>query len=264
MNTLTSTILANHSRISVKEAHKQGSIIPYEGGKTQRIVNKSIPSIEMTIEYAGLTISQFEVLRGAYESNHSNTFIVDADDIHDLRPDVMGINSSVWAFKDFKFKGKAPSVFNGTITLVSSVFFNYSRYQDHFSQSSTYTPVVTLDSSFDVMCASANPYEIEYSYSSNSMFSNIGKSVRHIKDRGGLKKVWRMKWLLQESDFLELLKFYRMKAGILGEFGVRALGSPSLGTSTVRHTSHFLQDSFKYDRQLGNIYKCRIDIVEVV
>lgn len=225
MNNLTSTILSNHSNLQVEEWTKQGSPVLFNSGKNQRFITSSIPAIEMQITYKNLTFSQYATLRDSYEANHSNTFIVDADDIHDLRPDVMGINSSVWAFKEFKFKATAPAVFNGTITLVTSVFFNYTEYQSAFTESSSYNPITTTDDTFEVLLSTATPYQVEYEYSSNSLFSNIYQSVRHIKDKGSLRKKWKLSWLLQQSAFLELLTFYRKKAGIMGVFGIPEEGS---------------------------------------
>ena len=112
MNNLTSNILANHSNIQVEEWLKQGNTIQFNSGKNQRIVNSSIPALEIVLNYKNMSLDNFESLRNIYEQNHSNTFIVDADDINDLRPDVMGLNSSVWAFKDFKFRVTANHLFN--------------------------------------------------------------------------------------------------------------------------------------------------------
>ena len=220
MNNLTSTILANHSNIQAEERTKQGQAIEFNSGKNQRVIGSSIPALEMTLTYKNITLVNFELLRGLYEANHANTFIVDADDINDLRPDVMGLNSSVWAFKEFKFRATADTLFNGTITLVSSVFFNYTQYTAALTQSSTYSPVTSTNTDFDTLLDSAQPYQVEYDYVSNSIFSNIGQSVRHIKDKGGLRRKWKLSWLLNESQFLLVQKFYRQKAGIMGSFGI--------------------------------------------
>ena len=228
MNNLTSTLLTNHSHFQVEEWLKQGQALEFNSGKNQRIVNSSIPAIELQISYKNLNFTQFNALKEAYESNHANTVIIDVDQIHDLRPDVMGLNSSVWAFQEFKFNVKAPKIYNGSIKLISSVFFNYSEYQTLFSQSSSYTPVTTTDDSFETVLNSATPYQVDYEYISNSIFSNIGNSARHIKDKGGLRKKWTLSWLLQETNFLELLKYYRKKAGIMGVFGIPEEGSTGI------------------------------------
>lgn len=306
MNNLTTDLLTNHSHLNVEEWTKQGNAVEFNSGKNQRVISSSIPAIELQISYKNLTFTKFTVLKNAYESNHSNTFIVDTEtEISDLRPDIMGLNSSVWAFKEFKFTATAPLIYNGTITLVTSVFFNYTEYQQAFSQASAYTPIVSTDSSFETVLGSATPYKVDYEYVSNSIFSNIGQSVRHIKDKGGLRKKWTLSWILQEADFLTLLTFYRKKAGIMGVFGIPEEGT--VGANIEKYCENatdyveedtdeyitngywatgfvgdastydglyfvteveyltkaiFMQDSFKFDRRVDNMYLCKADIVE--
>jgi len=281
VNDLTSTILANHSHLEVEEWTKQGSTIEYNSGKTQRIVNTSIPAIEMQISYRGLTFDQFNALKTAYQNNHSNTVIIDANDVHDLRPDVMGLNSSAWAFKEFRFTVVAPKIYSGTIKMITSVFFNYTEYQNAFAQSSSYTPVTSLDDSFEGVLNIVTPYQVEYEYFSNSIFSNIGQSARHIKDKGGLRKKWKLSWLISQAQFLELQKYYRKKAGIMGTFGIPDEGSVGINAEHVYLINQddyvttdyindkedltkamFMQDSFKFSRRLDNMYICEADIVE--
>jgi hypothetical protein len=253
--------MANHSHIQVEEWLKQGQPLQFNSGKTQRVITTSIPAIEMNISYKNLTKAQFEALQTVYEANHANTVIVDADDIHDLRPDVMGLNASVWAFKEFKFNVVAPSLYSGTIKMVTSVFFNYTQYQDAFTQSSAYTPITSTDTGFTTVLTSAEPYQVSFEYISNSIFSNIGQSARHIKDKDGLRRKYTLSWLLQETAFLELIKFYRKKAGIMGTFGMPKEGSISLG-STAKTKAYFMMDSFKFDRRVDGMYICNADIVE--
>jgi len=263
MNNLTTTIMANHSHIQVEEWIKQGGAVHFNSGKTQRMVKTLMPALQMQISYKNLTKTQFEALQTAYEANHANTVIVDADDAHDIRPDVMGLNASVWAFEEFKFSVVAPMLYSGTITMVSSVFFNYTQYQDEFAQASTYTPVNSNDSGFTTMLANAEPYQVGFSYVRNSIFSSIGQSARHIKDQAGLRRQYNLNWLLQESSFLQLLKFYRRKAGIMGTFGMPKEGSVSLGSAGKTKAS-FLTDSFKFSRRTDGMYIASADIVEVL
>ena len=123
MNNITSTILANHNKIQVEEWTKQGSALEFNNGNNQRIVRNSVPAIEMDISYDGLTKTQFDALVTVYEANHASTVIIDADDIHDLRDTSIGLNASVWAFKEFKFTVVAPQVYSGQIKMITSVFF---------------------------------------------------------------------------------------------------------------------------------------------
>ena len=121
MNNLTTSLLVKNHHYQIEEWSKQGNPIPFDSGTEQRIVTSSIPSIEMTISYRGLTFGDYELLRSAYENNNSSTFILDLDDEAsitqyvdndylenqsdyilnqisriDMRPELMGLNSAVW------------------------------------------------------------------------------------------------------------------------------------------------------------------------
>ena len=267
LSDLSSTLLANHSHVQVEEWTKQGQALQFNSGKNQRIVSNTIPAIEMTISYKNLLQSDFEGLRTSFESSHSNTFELtntseETLEYIDPRRDHLGTaNTSVWAFKEFKFKATANQRWTGTVKLITSVFFDFTEYQQAFTQSSTYSPVTTTDTTFTSLMANyAQPYQIDYEYMNNSIFSNIGQSARHIKDKGGLRKKWTLSWLLQQSDFLELLKYYRKRGGIMSKFGV-----PKLGFGTIGKTEAvFMTDSFKYDKRVDGMYSCKADIVEVL
>jgi len=263
MNNITTTIMANHNKITVEEWTKQGSAIEYNNANNQRIVKNSVPAIQMDISYDGLTKSQFDALVTVYEANHASTVIIDADDIHDLRDTSIGLNASVWAFKEFKFNVVAPQVYSGSIKLITSVFFNYTEYQNEFSQSSSYSPVTSTDTSFTTVLNTAKPNKIIYEYTTNANGSNIGQSAKHILDKGGFRKVWELNWHLSETDFLTLLTFYRKKGGIMGEFGMPPEGANGLGSGT-KTNAMFMQDSFKFDRLLDSRYLCKEKIVELL
>ena len=263
MNNLTSTIMANHYNIKVEEWTKIGSALEYNNGNNQRIIRNSVPALQMDISYQGLTKSQFDALVTVYEANHSSTIIIDADDIHDLRDTSIHLNASVWAFNDFKFSVVAPQIYSGHIKLISSLFFNYTAYQNDFSQSSSYSPVTSSDTSFTTILNSAQPNKVEYEYINNSNASRIGQSARHIEDKGGLRKMWQLSWHLSETDFLTLLTFYRKKGGIMGQFGMPPEGANGLGSGTKTNAS-FMEDSFKFERLLDSRYSCKAKIVELL
>lgn len=263
MNNITTTILANHNNIKVEEWTKQGSALEFNNGNNQRIVRNSVPAIEMDISYNGLTKSEFDALVTIYEANHASTVIIDADDIHDLRDTSIGLNASVWAFKEFKFNVVAPQVYSGQIKMITSVFFNYTAYQNEFSQSSSYSPVTSSDTSFTTVLNSAQPNKIVFEYTTNINGSNIGNSARHLADKGGLRKVWELNWHLSESEFLTLLTFYRKKGGIMGQFGMPPEGANGLGSGTKTNAG-FMEDSFKFERLLDNRYVCKAKIVELL
>lgn len=307
MNNLTDTILVKHNRYEIEEFTKQGDGLQFDSGVEQRIVKYSIPSISVRISYVGLDWSEYELIRTAYENNHSNTFICEFESPSetvlyvasdyvvtdyideaisriDMRSELMGINSAVWGFKEFDFNINARTrLYTGTITLVSSVFFNFTEYQDLFTQSSSYTISASTDETFINILDDASPYEARLGYANNALFSNIGQSLRHAKNKGGLKRVWTLKWLLEETNFLKILTFYRKKSGIMGEFGF-----PDYGTNTGILLSYvdadyiidqsdyiesaasdnlsnarFMQDSFKYKKRVDGLYTCEADFVEV-
>jgi len=225
MNDLTSILLDSHSHFDIEETVKTGNAVTFDSGKEQRVVGGSIPAFEITLTYSNITLTKYEALRGAYESNFANTFICLFDNKIDKRSQLMTDNAEVFIFKEFQFvaDAKKPLYLSGRITLLSSVFFNFTAYQELFSQSSSYTPTVTTDESFIDVLEDAQPHQVSYKYVNQSIMSNIGVSGRHIKDKG-LKRVWSMSWLLEETDFLKLLMFYRKKSGIMGEFGVTDRG----------------------------------------
>jgi len=307
MNNLTSVLLANNFHHQFEEWGKQGTAFPFDSGVEQRIVNYSIPAMELTISYRGLTFANYETIRNAYENNNSNTFIVDLNDeatdflymeadyveddyvstefsTIDLRPETMTLNASVWAFKDFQFKIDARSrLYTGKISLITSVFFNFDEYQDLFAQSSSYTRSESSDQSFLNVLTDAQPYAVDLKYVNNAIFSNIGQSVRHARNKGGLKRYWTMYWLLRETDFLKLLTFYRKNSGIMGEFGVPDYGTDTgvsipymaddyiedqddyilyTGLSSVSN-ARFQQDSFQYQKRIDGLFLCQADLIEV-
>lgn len=263
MNNITTTIMANHNNVKVEEWVKQGGALEFNNGNNQRIISNSVPALEMDVSYSGLTKSEFDALVTVYEANHASTVIVDADDIHDLRDTSIGINASVWVFKEFKFNVVAPQIYSGHIKLVTSVFFNYTAYQSEFSQSSSYSPVTSSDTSFTTVLNSAQPNKVEYEYVTNVNASAIGQSARHIADKGGLRKLWQLNWHLSEADFLTLLTYYRKKGGIMGQFGMPPEGANGLGSGT-KTNAMFMEDSFKFERLLDNRYVCKAKIVELL
>lgn len=255
--------MANHNNVKVEEWVKQGGALEFNNGNNQRIISNSVPALEMDVSYNGLTKTQFDALVTVYEANHASTVIIDADDIHDLRDTSIGLNASVWVFKVFKFNVIAPQVYSGHIKFITSVFFNYSQYTDEFTQSSSYSPVTSSDTSFTTVLNSAKPNKVEYEYVTNANASAIGQSARHIADKGGLRKMWQLNWHLSETDFLTLLTYYRKKGGIMGQFGMPPEGANGLGSGTKTNAS-FMEDSFKFERLLDNRYVCKARIVELL
>lgn len=259
MNDITTAILNRNSRYDIEESVKQGQPIPFDDGKEQRIVKYSIPSISMIITYNALSDAEFATLRTAYESNYANTFICDFDSDLDKRPEFMTLNSSVWAFKSFQFTKNPAGLINGNITIFTSLFFNFTAYQDLHTESSTNTITASTDTSFEDVLDSAPVRAQRFAYISNGLLSNIGRSARHQKDKTGLRRLYTFTWLLKETAFLELLTFYRKNSGIMGEFGCPNF----MIESDDKFTARFMNDSFKYVRSVDGFYECEADIVEV-
>jgi hypothetical protein len=291
LTNLSSDLLNGHSHIQVEEFMKQGNALQFNSGKNQRVVRNTLPSIELTISYKNIDKTKFDNLKSAYEINHSNTFELSntsqetLSEIDARYKYIAGSNASTYAFREFKFSVRVDLKYTGTIKLISSVFFDYPEYQDLFTQASSYSPVTTADTGFITLMETATPYQVNYEYLSTSLFSNIGQSARHIKDRGGLRKKWTLSWLLSETVFLALLKFYRMRGGIMSDFGMPDSGvilteylkteagyfiTTEAGDKLITEGAGaitkaiFMKDSFKYDRNINGLYSCRADIVEVL
>lgn len=286
MNNLTEVILNKSYNFDIEEWSKQGNSLQFDSGLEQNITGGSIPAISLRILYRGLTFEDYELLRAAYESNHSNTFIVNLnDDIIDKRYDFLTENGSVWAFNEFKFKIDAKENFyKGEISLKTSVFFNFSAYQDLFSQESTYAISTSTNQEFIDLLDDCAPYSVDFSYSNNAISSSIGESVRHMKNKGGLKKVWTLYWLLNESQFLQLITMYRKKAGIMGTFGMPTMGYNMENFAEYLEADYledqddyiifyqdldnvllarFVEDSIKYQKRVDGFFQIQADFIEV-
>lgn len=260
MNNLTTTLLANQRNYDIEEWAKSGKPLRFDSGKEQRVVTTSIPAISLTIDYNPLSYTDYNTLRVAYESNHASAFICDLNSFIDKRPTFMDINSATWAFSGFNFSIDAKtSLYVGKITLITSVFFNYAAYQDLFTQSSTYTRSTSTDTSFQLVLDDAPAYQSTLSYASNNIMSKIANSVRHTKDKGGLLRTWTLAWVLNESQVLKLVTFYRKNGGIMGEFGMPETWSSSGQITNAR----FVQDSLQYNKRVDGLYTCRADFIEV-
>lgn len=262
MNDLTSTLLASNFQHDIEEFAKQGIIFQYGDGKQQRITGTSIPSLTVQIGYNNIGEATFKNLKSVYERNHSNTFKVDFGADTDMRGSLMTTASSTFAFKSFEFSELARSkgLFSGKIELLSSLFFDFPKYQDLFTESSSYNRARSFDDSFNQLIEQfASPYLIEYSYNSVNIFSRIGNSVQFEKDKLSLKRTTGLSFLLKEVNFLKLLTYYRKKSGIMGEFGLR-----DFVYSEANYKSRFKQDSLQYTRSVNGLYSVKIEIEDVL
>lgn len=221
MNNLTTTLNAKLSGVDAEEFTKQGGLIEMTAGNVQRIAAMTMPAFTIRLRYENISTVEWLALRDVFQLNHSNTFIYEANDIHDARLQALGVNASVWAFKNWEFTASAKTGrFSGVIELVSSVYFNYPEYQALATQESTYNFTESTDLTFNDLLSYISPYQVKYRYTGNSITSSIMRSNANIKDRGGLRKVWTLNWLVDEADFLELIQFYRKRGGVFSEFGM--------------------------------------------
>lgn len=269
MNNLTNVLLKKNSKHSVEETVKPSNRVGFDNSTEQVISKYSIPSMSITIDYTGLTDIEFQELRYVYETNYANTFICDfrtnqdprieTDTILDKRGSFMTPDSAVWVFQEFKFTKTPNSRVNGTITLYTSLFFNFEAYQNLHTESSTYTQASTTDLSFINVIDEVAPNLVDYSYLNNTLFSNIGKSAKYVKDKTGLKRQYALKWLTNETNFNKLLTFYRKKSGAMGIFGMTDYAMNEAELFTAR----FVNDSMKYARRIDGLYECELEIVEV-
>lgn len=259
MNNLTTVLLTKNSRYDLDETGKQGSSVMFDSSSEQRITKYSIPSTKIIISYRGLSNAEFHALRTAFESNYANTFIMDIDSFLDTRKETMTINSTTWGFGDFQFNKYPNGCINGEITLVTSLFFNFTEYQDMFTETSTNIIDITTDTSFKLLLQTSSPRAVTYAYQNNSLLSNIGRSQRLTKDKGGLRRVYAFQWLLAETEFLSLLKFYRKNAGIMGEFGMTDFDIDD----TVLINSRFMTEDIQYVKRLDGLYETELQVIEV-
>ena len=294
MNNLTTVLNDSISNYDMEEYSRQAMSLGFDSGKEQRLSGGTMPTYILSLEYNNISRTKYEALREAYENNYANTFILDIKDTSsadietgdyvvadymllpdhyvysldrsymDIRPSTMSLHSSTWAFKEFTFSEEAtkPNLLSGRIDVVSSVFFDYPKYQEMFSESSSYTPNFSTDVSFLNLLEDAPSLQVTHKYGNASLASSFGASAGHMKDKG-LRRGWTLSWVLPESPFIKLLTFYRKRAGIMGGFAMPELGYYS-ASNTERVNARFLADSFKYQRRLDGTYQVTADFTEVL
>jgi len=259
MNNLKTTLLTKNSRYDLDESGKQGSSVQFDSSSEQRITKFSIPSSKMVISYRGLSNTEFQTLRGVFEDNYANTFILDLDNFMDMRKETMTVNSATWGFSDFQFSKYPSGCINGEITLVTSLLFNFTEYQDLFTETSTNIIDISTDTTFKLLLQTSSPRSVAYNYLNNTLLSNIGRSQRLTKDKRGLRRVYTFQWLLRETEFLALLQYYRKHAGIMGEFGMTDFDIDD----ALLINSRFMTEDIQYVKRLDGLYETELQIVEI-
>jgi len=266
MNDLTSILIGSESSINFNESLKQSRSIDFESGLAQTIGTKSVPSIIIDIGYSNISKADYDLIDGAYQNNHSNTFLVNLGDNFDPRILYNRANNGVFVFGDFSFDIAVDQMSNneirysGKITIITSVLFNYPEFANIYDEPSGYSPNITTNTDLLDILDILSPRKIKYGYELNKRFSNVGQSVSTQKDLGNSKKTWKLDFLAQEAQWLEFVTFYRKK-GSIGLFGIPINGY--FDTTVQLINARFQKDSLSYQKIVGNIYMISFEIIEV-
>lgn len=264
MNDLTSVLTNKAFEISYNETLKNSSNFNFENGTTQTIGTKSVPSLIIDFNCRNISKDVFLEIEKAYQNNHSNTFLCNLTSRVDPRILNYKVNNGVWVFADWNFtlNAQKKNLYDGKFTLVSSVLFNYPEFLNIYNQPSNYIPNISTNKDFLNVLSGRNPYQVNYSYVLNKKTANIGKSISTQRDLTGNKRLWRLSFICNASEWLDLITFYRKK-GAIGLFGMPVEGY-YLNEKQVLINARFNTDSFKYTQQLGNIYYIDFEVIEVV
>jgi len=266
MNDLSSVLIGNEFNISFNESLKQSQSFDFESGISQTIGTKSVPMMIIDIAYRSISKSQFDEIDGSYQNNHSNTFLVNLGDNFDARILYDRPNNGVFAFGDFSFEtsidemNKGEKRYTGKVTLITSVLFNYQEFVNMYDEPSKYNPNITTNTDFLDILDILSPQKVMYGYDLNKRFTNLGQSISTQRDLGNSKKTWKLDFLAQESQWLELLTFYRKK-GSIGLFGIPEQGY--YNTTDQLINVRFLKDSLSYQKVIGNVYIMSFELIEV-
>ncbi len=266
MNDLTNSLLTPSANISLDESLKQSKTITFESGLTQTIGTKSVPSLIIDLDYRNISQEEYDIIDGAYQQNHSNTFLLDFGENLDPRILFNRVDNGVYVFGNFNFSTSINQMngsekrYSGKITLITSVIFNYVQFQDIFNQPSSYSPNVSTNTDFVTILSEINPQSVDYNYELNRKFTNQGKSVSTQIDLGNNKKKWKLKFLCEESEWILLITFFRKKGGI-NLFGMPKEGYYYSNTQQLIN-ARFEKDSFKHQKIIGGVYSIEFDIVE--
>jgi len=270
MNELTSELIGTNNdkifNISLNETLKQSRTFDFESGKVQTIGNKSIPSIIIDLVYRDISQAQYDEIETAYQNNHSNTFLIDLGQNLDIRLLYNLPNNGVFTFGEYGFETSINQMnasekrYTGKITIITSVIFNYTQFQDIYNQPSSYTPKITTNEDFLNVLDLISPQKVIYGYELNKRFTNLGQSTSTQRDLGNNKRTWKLDFLCQESEWIELITFFRKKGG-LGLFGIPKEGYFKSGEDLIN--ARFKDDNCSHQKMIGNVYLASFEIIEV-
>lgn len=267
MNNLTSVLLNKDANENFQESLKQSQRFNFEDGTAQTIGYKSVPSLIIDLNYRNISQEDYNAIESAYQSNHSNTFLMNFGENIDPRINYSRLNNGVFVFGDYRFSTSINQMnasekrYSGKISLITSTIFNYNEFSNIFNEPSQYIPNTTENTDFTAVLSEINPQSVEYGYELNRRFSNLGQSVSTQIDLGNNKKKWKLRFICEESDWLLLITFFRKKGGI-GLFGMPLEGYYFSNNQQLINAS-FEQDSFKHAKLIGGVYQIEFNIIEV-
>jgi len=228
MDNLTNNLLTFVNQYSINESLKNGLMFRFDNGNTQRMGNKNIVYTTLTLSYNNINCDVYKFLEFLYQNYFATTFLLNLPNEEDIRQivDTSG-NSSVWAMADFNFTVNANTwdKYKGSITLVSSVFFNYPKYQDLYQNAvSKYHYDYSNDFSFiNEVLKVKNPKSINFRYITSMLKATVGRATQFQISKLGTVQSWDMSFYLNELQYRKLLRFYRSK-GVSKSFGMPKLG----------------------------------------
>ena len=267
MNDLTNPLLGNEFNISLNESLKQSRTFNFESGLVQTIGNKSVPSVVVDLQFRSISQVTYDALEAAYQNNHSNTFLVNLGENLDIRILYDLPNNGVWAFSNFEFETSIANMnasekrYSGKIVIFTSVIFNYTQFQGIFNEPSNYTPTTTTDTTFLDVLDLISPQKVTYGYELNKKFQNLGQSLSTQRDLGNNKRTWKVEFVCQESEWIELITYFRKKGGI-NPFGMPKEGY-FISNDQELINAQFKRDSFSHQKVIGNVYLVNFEMIEV-
>ncbi len=267
MTDLTSVLIPPSYNQSFNESSKQSMSFNFESGTAQTIGNKSISRIVIDIQYQNISEAQYQNIDASYQQNHSTTFQVNLGKNIDPRLIYGQTKNGVFAFTGFHFDTSTQSMnghekrYNGKVTLTTSVIFNYPEFQKLYNEPSTYSMNESSDISMHSLLDIISPHKVTYGYRLNQNKSNSGESVASQRDLKNAKKTWVLEFFCVESDWIELITFFRKKGGI------NPFGMPKEGYFVSENQqlikARFANDTMPHQRAIGGVYQLTFKIEEV-
>ena len=78
---------------------------------------------------------------------------------------------------------------------------------------------------------------------------------------GNNKRTWKVEFVCQESEWIELITYFRKKGGI-NPFGMPKEGY-FISNDQELINAQFKRDSFSHQKVIGNVYLVNFEMIEV-